>query len=773
MRYLSRCLAAVLTFSIAFQPTLARATMVRAVVPSAGVNVSMQSAVGGALSHIGISNTAQAGSLALPGASLTGSQALLLPNSPIPTLAAPAAAGRNALSKPGAARAPSAGILLERAYQGATLAPRALGKRAAQVQRRIGSISSKVQEGTESMSRTGNEGAYGISRGQIGLLTGMRTRDASSLPVSAQGTSMARLFGPKPHPKANLAAPDKAKAPDAEKKTSRIGDFFKGNVVVFKDQERNKSFWRYFLGEQIYLFGFQMYIVALPYLMKSFTSNTLKEDGRLEGTTREALQELVRQNRSLARIAHWVSQAAAYIAVPLFTKGDEGPRRWLVRTALLRGLVLAGIPGIFFASGMVSGSTALWILLGLIGAQSFFQGIYVTMSSGSIARIMGDKTVTAEERTKANSIRTFASAIVAIIAPAIAGKISGIGELFGKMGAGSAVIYGIYAASVAVAGLVFATIRMLAEKRTASPEVAGQSADPDAAAAPKGLGGILKNVGISMKEGIKLVWKNRFLRVMMLMSLIMSLFSDPLVFNVLPEYVSTVLQSSPGAIDFLMNVPLIGWWLDGLMATPAGFFALLMTFSSIGSALAMLMAKPLTKLFKKFGFKTEESLTIPFYALAFLKVPAFWAMIYFPSFWTVLLLYGLQTLSVSFVGLTMTGIYQKQLGKYSSKQMNQVLAAQSFVGIIMAIAATYVYGFVLGDIAIKTSLMIAGAAITLLGLIRLAAPWLLFTKAQRKWGTKNSPPKGSAGEAGSAIEEHEAPESEGKPQGNGPLSVRL
>jgi hypothetical protein len=130
------------------------------------------------------------------------------------------------------------------------------------------------------------------------------------------------------------------------------------------------------------------------------------------------------------------------------------------------------------------------------------------------------------------------------------------------------------------------------------------------------------------------------------------------------------------------------------------------------------------KLFKRLGFKTEESLTIPFYVIAAIEIPAFWAMVYFPSFWGVLGLYGLQAMVGGYAGLIVSGIYQKQLGGYSSKQLTQVLAANSFISILAAIAATYLYGFLLPGISIQTSLLIAAVATTILGALRLAAPWL-------------------------------------------------
>jgi MFS family permease len=542
---------------------------------------------------------------------------------------------------------------------------------------------------------------------------------AAAKPADAGAAVAGRLSAPADAPRLQTPQPPSSKPP-----RKGIAD----RVKVFADAERNRAFWRYFFGEQIYMLGIQMYVVALPYLMSAFTKNTIRESGR-PALSPEELSALVRENRSNSRLAHWFSQALSYIATPLFTKGGAAPPgKWLVRSSYIRAGIIFGIPALFFSTGLLGAGPSLAILLGLIGVQSFFQGLHATTSAGSVARIIGDKSVTSEERVRANSIRSLASAVVAIIAPAIAARIASMPDWFGKSGTGSAVIYGVYALLTGLSGLIFAGIKLIGQDKVAA-EQAGL-----ADAAPKGVGGALKSVWTSMKEGLKIVWGNRFLRTLLAMNLVASLFTDPLTFNVLPEYVETVLKGSGGALDGLLGVPVLGWFLNGLVSTPMGFFGLLVAFSSVGSVLVSVFINPLRRLFTRLGFKTEEQLTIPFYAIAFLEVLAFWAMIYYPSFWLVLGLYGLQTLASGFAGLIVTGIYQKKLGEQAPRQMTQVLAASSFVSIIAAIASTFLYGYILTDIPVATSLLIAAVATTILGLLRLAAPWLLFTKDERKGG---------------------------------------
>ncbi|MDE2144323.1 MAG: hypothetical protein KGJ84_18095, partial [Elusimicrobia bacterium] len=216
------------------------------------------------------------------------------------------------------------------------------------------------------------------------------------------------------------------------------------------------------------------------------------------------------------------------------------------------------------------------------------------------------------------------------------------------------------------------------------------------------------------------------------MSMVSSLFSDPLVFNVLPEYIEGLVAKNPGSVGAIMGIPGVGWFLKTLTATPMGNFALMMVMASVGSIAATLLMKPLTKLFHKFGFKTEEALTVPFYFLAALEAPLFYLMIHTPTMLGAIALYGLQALVTGFIGISIQGLYQKNLGNQKDGDVNKILAADSLLGIGAAIISTFAYGFLLTNIPIATSLLIAAIATGVVALIRLAAPFLSFTKDQRK-----------------------------------------
>lgn len=523
---------------------------------------------------------------------------------------------------------------------------------------------------------------------------------------------------------AKPAAEPEPRAPTLEPVPQR-----RGWLSVFKDPIRNSAFWRYVTGYSVFLFGFQMYIIGLPYLISSMTANSLRERGDRRAENAELLKELVRENRSVARIAHWVSQAFSYMMIPLFARNSdtEGPGKWLTRSMFARAAVLALIPVLFFSTGLMSLQAAVWTLAGLIAVQSFFQGLTVTMEGAATTRLLGDKSVTTEERTKANSILTVIAALIAIAGPLVAGQIALIGPIAGKEGVGGAVIYGIYAGAVALTGLIWSAIKLFK-----GPSAAQAAPGEEKLDAPKGVGGVISGLWTAIKEGTKIVLKDRLLRTMLLLSMMSSLFSDPLVFNVLPEYIEGLVKANPGSLGAVLSVPGLGWFLKTLAATPMGNFALMMVLASVGSIVATFLMKPLTKLFERFGFKTEEALTIPFYFIAALEAPLFWLMTSTPSILAAVGLYGLQALSIGFIGIAIQGLYQRNLGARKSADINKILAANSLIGIAAAIVSTFAYGFLLKDIAIGTSLLIAAVATGVVAAIRLAAPFLAFTKEQRR-----------------------------------------
>lgn len=590
-------------------------------------------------------------------------------------------------------------------------------------QARIAPIQAAAAEAVKGLERAGCDAARFQASTQFSALTGERLR-AYSDGAETPGVSAEISSGADP-PASGLS---KASPPSADPKAEPPAPK-PGITQVFKDPVRNGAFWRYVTGYSVFLFGYNMYVVGLPYLISAITRNSLNENRDPRAGSEEAVKALIRSNRSLARIAHWAAQGLSYATIPLFMRNadKDGPKKWFVRSTLIRAGVLALVPVLFFSTGFLSLPATIAVLLGLIAAQSFFQGIAVTTEAAATTRILGAADVTAEERTKANSILTVIGAILAIIAPVVAGQIALIGPVMGKDGVGGAVIYAVYAGALALAGFIYATIKLIGGKNDSA-----RAGPIPAASSPNGLGATLQELWVSIKDGIRIVVKDRLLRVMLITSMVSSLFADPLVFNVLPEYIEGIVSSDRGTLGAIMNVPGLGWFLKTLTSSPMGNFALMMVMASAGGIATAALIKPATKLFRKFGFKTEESLTVPFYFLAALEAPLFFLMVGSHTILGVALLYSLQSLAVGFIGIAISGLYQKNLGGQKDADVNKILAAQSLLGIAASIIATFVYGFILKDIAIGTSLAIAAAATGVMALLRLVSPFLAFPKSQRR-----------------------------------------
>ena len=691
MRFLRGVLALVLSYALGVQPAVAQVATIRAHAPASVIGAeAAASAARYSAGTIGLQTFAL-----IPSAQL--SSALL----------APAFNGNPSIAAP-----PSAIPETRRAYY---LLPGHAPAFASPVSwaephARVFQIQVVADKAVEGLSRAAGVDAREKADRQFAALTDELPASSGAAEVSAAGISDGVSS------RALLAKSGAVAAP----KTPKPGFF-----QVFLEPERNKAFWRYVTGYAACLFGFGMYMVSQPYLVSSMTTNALNERHDPRAGDPTAVAELIRTNRSLASIAHWAAEFFSFAVIPLFGRRAErdGPGKWLGHSTLIRGAVFAAVPVVFFATGILGLQASLWLLLGVIAAHSFFQGVSSTADGKATALLLGDKSVTSDERTRANSILSLVASVVGLLSPAIAGQIAGLGPVHGRTGAGAAAISAIYAGAIALAGLIYSGIKLW---RGSSGGAGASSAGPR-----KSLGGTLKELWTSIKDGTRIVLKDRLLRMMLLLSTVTSLFSGPFVSNVLPEYVGHLVAGS-GAFSAILGVPGLGWFLSSLIATPMGSFALMMVAASVGSIVAALLIKPLNRLFAKLGFKTDEARTIPFYFLAALQAPIFLLMMHTTVLLVVAALYGLQALVTGFFGIATMGLYQKNLGGQKPENVNKILVANSLIGIGAAIVSTFVYGVLLNHIAIGTSMILAAVATCVMAALLIAAPFLAFTKAQRR-----------------------------------------
>jgi hypothetical protein len=578
----------------------------------------------------------------------------------------------------------------------------------------LAAVRTAADKAVAGLDRAGGDASSAKASAQFATLTAEPLTAAAadvSVPAGAMGDAPSGLL--------------KSTARTALKKLGAI-------TQVSKNPERNKSFWLYVLGSGIFNLVYQMSVVGSPYLVSSMTRNALNENSDPRASNPAAIDALIDSNRSMARISFLGAQALSFMTAPLFTRhtAAEGPQKLLVRTTFIRAGILAFVPILFFSTGLLGAQASLLLLFGLFAVQSFFQGQTAVADNAAVTRMLGDSSVTADERIKANSIFTFSNATLAIIGPIIAGMLAGVRPVMEKTGVGSAAIYGVFAIGLALSGVVHSTIKLFT-----GPDK-GVAAGTNVGPSRKGLLSTLHDLWLSIKTGTLIVVKDRLLRTLLILSGVSAIIMDPLIFSVLPKYIEHLVLLNPGSVGAVLNIPGIGWLLTLLSATPMGNFAMMIAFASVGSIIGAFLIKPVTALLNKLGFKTEESKTVPLYFLAALEAPLFLLMITTPTLLGVIALYGLQALATSFIGIAIQGLIQKKMGEQQPGDINRIMVAQSLISMAIAIASTFVYGFLLPGIALDTLMLIASAAIGAVAVVRVAAPFLAFSKESRKQGSE-------------------------------------
>ena len=690
MRFTRRALAIVLSYALGVQPVVAQVQGVRLSVPAAAAGAAAAAALGGSSAE-----PIQLQALDLP---------LALP-APAPTIDALAPKAPDASAAASAALPPAERVSL------------------------IHAASDKAVDG---IGRASSDGASSQAAGQFAALTGERLASsdgdaAAGAPVSAAATAESHLQP--------ATAPTEAAAKD-EPPAPKLG-----TLQIFRDPARNRDFRWYALGFAIFSLGYEMYGVAKPYMISALTTNSLLAHGSPRARSADGIAASVRYNRALTSIAHWVAQAVSYFAIPLFSRNaaKEGPRKWLVLSMFVRAAALAAVPALFFATGALSIHASLGIFAGLVVAQSFFQGVTVTMEN--VATLSFFTGVADDERTKANSIISGIENVLAIPGQLAAGCLARMRPVRNKAGVGGAVIYGIYAVAAVLSALIYTFFVKIFREKNKSAAV---SAAPDAA--PESIGATLRSLWRSIRDGVRIMWGDSMLRTVSLISMMGALFSEPLIANVLPDYVKSLATQSPGALAVVMRVPGLGWLLQTLMQTDLGSFALVSISISLGGLAPLLLMPALTRLFQKVGFKTEAALSIPFYFIAALEAPLFFVMIHTHSLLGVALLFGLQSLVVGFSGINVTGLTQSNMQDRQEEDVNKIYAAGSLLTTMVTCLSTLMYGVFLSaflayltkhpavhltNAMVNTIFMWgATAATAAISLVRLAAPFLSFTKAQ-------------------------------------------
>ncbi|MFA6004080.1 MAG: hypothetical protein WC881_08425 [Elusimicrobiota bacterium] len=501
-----------------------------------------------------------------------------------------------------------------------------------------------------------------------------------------------------------------AAARPARSWAGRIADKVRAKAKVFSDPQRNKDFWKFFLGFEFSIAGLQLCMVAFPYMIKSFAHGQGVSAAMSEADAATRLNRM----RSQIRAFQLGAQILSYLSLPFLARGKPGSdKKLLVRAGLLRAGILILVPLHFLIfSGLMPAAAAFAVLAGIFAVQSYGEGVHGGMTDMLRSEAIGSSDVTPEERNRANSLLSFAAALISIVVPVFAGKLAQIPDIMGREGSGSAMIFAVYAGVMAISSAFYALTAVRARK----------AAKRQAAAGVKGPG---------FKAALKAIARNRFFRTILMLDGFAMLIGEPLMNNVLPNFVESVLKASSVSIGQLLQTPVLGWIFSGMMNTPMGYFGLLIAFGSIGSALASALNQRVLGFLHRHGYASEESRMLPLYGIDFLEVLAFAGIVLLPAFWPILMFWMLKSLAGGFVGVARDGVYQKNLAAYPEADRPAMISMMSLANMLMTLGGALVYLFVLSSIPVGLSMSLAFAGIAALGALRLFSPKLMFDKAAR------------------------------------------
>lgn len=389
----------------------------------------------------------------------------------------------------------------------------------------------------------------------------------------APGSPPAPQEGP---PLAFLAAPQDAPA-------ARGGGLFQGAwkaaarlFRVLPDEDRNKEFWKFTLGQAVVSLGGYFHYTALP---------------TLAAPTKEQAANLV-YNRAV----NWGAQAVSGLATGTLVDRSS-TQKVIVWTYLGRALLMFLVPAFFFSTGL-----AFWAFTGLIALAGFLQMTGMTAQAVAFNRILADDEA---HYNRANAVSTFVLNFSGVVGPWAAGLF--IGALNAQWGflAGNAAAYGVYGALLLVAAAGYALFlrlprddvmqarRELAARLKAEGvggevlykgvtaaregglpvllvEVAG---DPARAVLPRAFEGFAvravpqRRVARELVEGLRLIFQDRYLRYYLLFMTLALLVGDALVFAAIPRYLSDVLLVGGESFGYFLSAMALGSGLgSGLMA---------------------------------------------------------------------------------------------------------------------------------------------------------------------------------------------------------------
>ncbi|MDX6768902.1 MAG: MFS transporter [Elusimicrobiota bacterium] len=349
-----------------------------------------------------------------------------------------------------------------------------------------------------------------------------------------------------------------------------------GLFRVLPDEGRNKEFWKYTIGQALVSLGVAFHYTALPKL-----AAPAKEDAA---------------NIGYNRAANWGAQAVAGIATgPLVDRTST--QKVIVWTYLGRALLMFLVPALFFSTGL-----SFWVFTGVIALAGFLQMTGMTAQAVAFNRILAKDEA---HYNRANAVAAFVFNAAGVVGPILAGSFIGaVSAHFGLLSGNAAAyaVYGVLLLAVAVGYALWLNLprdetmsaRRGLDARLRAEGVGGQAryrgvatahedggtvllvevdGDPARAVVPASFEGFAvrasprRRVTRELVEGLRLVFRDRYLKYYLLFMTLSQLAGDALIFAAIPRYLSDVLLIDGAAFGYYLAALALGSGLgSALMA---------------------------------------------------------------------------------------------------------------------------------------------------------------------------------------------------------------
>lgn len=508
---------------------------------------------------------------------------------------------------------------------------------------------------------------------------------------------------------------------------------------VIPDKARNRQFWKFIAGQTMIYLGTAFQTTALP---------------GLAAKTREQSANL-----GYARAVNWAGQAAATLTTgPLVD-------RWSIRNILsgsyfARSLLLMSVPVLFFNGYYTFAALQLVIL-----ATSFLDSLDTTASSVAFMRILGGDQ---KLLNKGYAILELTRNLGGVLAPLLAGSFIGVMNI--KLGAqaGNALAFGVLgltAMAVSVAFRLFLRVpldelgpvrkRLFKHldtaplkgeiKRVSAAQEAGKPVlVVETVSDPAEVGGIPEKFeGYAVRtsraarplkemlEGLRLNWKDRFLRRTLLLATMDLMASDALIFAALPLYISKVLPATV-VPAWLTQLPLIGPLFAGL-GTLSGAFGLYLAAASLGLGLVTLALTFMKGAADKKG-RTDEGLdklerqargSSFLYGLGVL---AYWGMFFGPNLWFSVLMAFIGTALQAPSNVVWASMRHRVILSRYPQAAGKIFSFRYLYYILCSVLGVLAFGGLISALSTSAVLWVVGGVLTVVALCNFLQPFLVLGK---------------------------------------------